>query len=402
MSTKKTMSTNRRSWIAALTLAVIVMTGQRCFAETNRRVGKVVVVQLSDDQRVGYGVDRLKAQLEAQGDEVVVESRAGATLNGAGSFVVGAKSSPFFKDKLSNAERECKELSSAEGFLVERAAADGQDGAVLIVGADEQGAMYGCIEAAEAIRIGESDKWPASRASSPTMKLRSYDFVFPSFVKGCVWNDNPHAAMRLARWFYDQGKVAAFLDKMAEAKFNALKMDLTHPFPAMVAIPGYPEALKDVWEETPLTLEKLNNERIPYLRWLFGECRRRGITPYVSFFNVWIPESVAKAHGATVGSIDSPYHTEYPEPAAEAYTHAAVKAFSDTYGDLAGLFIWNMESVPQASAALQNQWLKKAIIDALLESAHRPPCILAPFTNPLTDDRAGRRPFSSHTQSCDT
>jgi len=378
---------NKGSWVAAVVVALAVVATQRCFSEANGQAGGLAIVNPSADQRVGYGVERLKAQLEVQGQKVSVTNRASTGHPGSGSFVVGVKSDPFFENRVSTAERGCKELNSAEGFLIRRAG-DGQHGEVLIVGADEQGAMYGCLEAAEAIRMGEFDKWPDSRASAPTMKLRSYDFVFPSFVKGCVWEDNPHAAMRLARWFYDKDKVVSFLDKMAEAKFNTVKMDATHPFPAIVAIPGYPEAVEDVWEETPLTSDKLKNDRIPYLRWLFGECRRRGITPYVAFFNAWIPDSVAKAHQLN-GATDGVYHTQYPEPEAEAYTRACIKAFGDTHGDLAGLFIWNVESVPQGSGVLQNQWLKKAIIDGLLESAHRPPCILAPFNNALTDDRAG-------------
>ena len=329
------------------------------------------ILQLSKDLRVEYGVSRLKERLHRQ-DVPALQK-----------LVVGFKSDPGAKQYLNDTEYNHKAISTAEGFLVKRINDAGQD-TIIIVGADPKGAMYGCLELAEKLRITGYDKIPPFYASIPVMKLRSYDFAYPTFVKGCSWNDNPYAAKRLATWFYNKEKIIPFLDKLAEAKFNAMKIDGTHPFPALVPIPGYPEAIKDVVEETPLTVDKLEKERIPYLRWLFAECQRRGITPYISFFNVWAPQSVMNVHGIDREGKEN-YHTQYPEPAMAAYTKAAVKAFSDAYGDLAGLFIWNMESIPQGSGQLQNKWLRENIIGALFESKNRPRCILAPFTNALTE-----------------
>ena len=335
----------------------------------------ISIVQLSQDERIDYGISVLKNQIEQQ------------DFDGMIKLIVGLKDDPELTEHLNETELNQKTLETAEGFLVKRVG-EAEGGTIIIVGSEPKGAMYGCLDITEKLRIMGYNRIPTFFTSAPVMELRSYDFNYPTFIKGCSWNDNPHAAKRLAAWFYDKEKIIPFLDKLAEAKFNTMKIDGTHLFPALVPIPGYPEALEDVVEKSPLTVEKLQKERIPYLRWLFAECRRRGITPYIGFFNVWVPESVMKNHGIDREGKNN-YHIEYPEPEAAAYTKAAVKAFSDAYGDLVGLFVWNMESIPQGTGQLQNKWLRENIIGGLLESSNRPPCILAPFQNALSDDRVG-------------
>ena len=330
------------------------------FDQTAEGKTKTSIVQLTKEQRIDYGVERLRQELERQGAAVTRK------------FIVGLKSEEAIKKHLTEVESSCKELQTPEGFIVKHI---GQD-QVLIAGTDAPGAMYGCLDVAEVLRIKGLDGLPESYTSAPMLELRGYQFNFPTYVRGCTWNDNRDAAHRLAPWFYDKEQIIPFLDKLANAKMNTIMLEATHPFPAMVPIPGYPEAVKGVEEKERLTIEKLQKERIPYLRWFFSECRRRGMVPYVWFFNAYIPEIVVKTRDITFAE----YYKEYPVPEVEEYNRAAIKAFSDAYGDLAGLYIIAAEHLPHLGGKddfkLQNRWVREAIIEGLLESSNRPPCIL--------------------------
>ena len=322
------------------------------------------ILQLSSDPRVEYGIGVLKSQLKHE------------KLAQEPYFIVGSKSQTPILKYLTEDELKCKALNTEEGFLVKRLSGS-KEGTVIIAGADEQGSMYGCLDVAELLRIRGWDKLPPLYVSSPDIELRAYQFNFPTYVRGCSWDDNRDAADRVAPWFYDKEKIVLLLDTLAQSKFNAIHFEATHPFPAICNIPGYPEAITDVEEKTPLTRKKLENQRIPYLRWLFSECRRRNIVPYVGFFNVHVPDSVI-----TTKKIIFEPRKEYSIPEIIKYNRAAIKAFSDTYGDLAGLFIWNGENVPWGNSGKleeyqhQNRWARDAIVAGLLESSNRPPCIL--------------------------
>jgi len=321
---------------------------------------KASIEQLTKGKQIEYGVGRLNQELQRQG----------AAVNQ--KFIVGLKSEEAIKKHLTEVESSCKELQTPEGFLVKFI---GQ-GQVLIVGTDAPGTMYGCLDIAELLRIKGLDGLPESYTSAPMLELRGYQFNFPTYVRGCTWDDNRDAAHRLAPWFYDKEQVIPFLDKLADAKMNTIVIEATHPFAAMVPIPGYPEAVKGVEEKEPLTIEKLRSERIPYLRWFFSECRRRGILPYVWFFNAFIPDIVAETRNIDIGE----YWKIYPVPGVEKYNRAAIKAFSDTYGDLIGLYIIAAEHLPHSGLEddfkLQNKWVRDVIMNSLLESSNRPPCIL--------------------------
>jgi len=358
--------------VYSLILTVFIMFYQpfSVCGTTNKNRGDIVVSGNKKEARVEYGVSVLK-------DQLAQEVKQGLEKD-IPTFIVGQKGDREVKKYLTKAELKNENLQNHEGFIFKRII-DKDKEQIIIIGSQPQGVMYGCIDVAEKIRLNGLKSLPSFYASSPVMQLRAYQFNYPTFVRGCAWDDSPIAANRLYSWFYDMDSVSGLLDKLAESKYNALILEAAHPFPAICPIDGYPEAIKSVEEHQPLTFEKLRNERIPYLRKLFTECRRRGIVPYVSMWNAFTPQSVMETKGIKV---ETPLHLTYPPEGMAKYNKAALKAFGNTYGDLAGIFIWNQEILPHINGTpeefeMQNRWLRDVLIEGLLESSHRPVCIVA-------------------------
>ncbi len=135
---------------------------------------------------------------------------------------------------------------AAESFAITRPAA----GQIVISGQDAAGAMYGGLEAAELIRIGDLDA-VVEGEQSPYMAMRGTKFNIPLDVRTPSYTDPCDAAQQNIAEMWSFEFWQSYIDGLAEHRYNFISLWNLHPFPSMVKVPGYEDvALEDVQRST--------------------------------------------------------------------------------------------------------------------------------------------------------
>ncbi|HLG41567.1 MAG TPA: glycoside hydrolase family 20 zincin-like fold domain-containing protein, partial [Chitinophagaceae bacterium] len=108
---------------------------------------------------------------------------------------------------------------------------------ITITGADERGLIYGCLSLAEDIRNGISLIHCKSKDEKPFLPFRAIKYDLP-------WDTYRHSyALELHdQTCRDTSYWKAFLDMMAENRFNALSFWNLHPYTFLIKPKNFPEA----------------------------------------------------------------------------------------------------------------------------------------------------------------
>jgi hypothetical protein len=136
--------------------------------------------------------------------------------------------------------------SSPQSYAIRRVSPNGNT-TVAVLAADPEGAMYGGLDLAEAIRLGTLDSI-AEADHSPHIAQRGIKFNIPLDVRTPSYSDNSTSAQNNIpeMWSFDFWR--EFLDDMARHRYNVLSLWSLHPFPSLVKVPEFPDvALADVW-----------------------------------------------------------------------------------------------------------------------------------------------------------
>ena len=173
-----------------------------------------------------------------------------------------------------------------EGFLL---TADTES--VTITGADDSGALYGCLELAR--RVRETGRWPIPPfrfTDAPAFKLRGPCIGMQKtyILTGRKVYEYPYTP-ELFPFFYDEKFWHDYLDFLAAQRMNVLYLWAGHPFASLVKLADYPEAL-----EVP---DEVFAKNTTAFRFLAQECDRRGIWLVQMFYNIHISHALAKARG---------------------------------------------------------------------------------------------------------
>jgi hypothetical protein len=136
--------------------------------------------------------------------------------------------------------------SFPQSYAIRRVSLNGH-ATVAVLGADPEGAMYGGLDVAEAIRLGDLDAI-ADRDHSPHIAERGLKLNIPLDVRTPSYSDNSTSAQNNIpeMWSFDFWR--EFLDDMARHRYNVLSLWSLAPFPSLVKVPEFPDvALEDVW-----------------------------------------------------------------------------------------------------------------------------------------------------------
>lgn len=248
------------------------------------------------------------------------------------------------------------ETLAPEGFAIVR---DGSSDRLRlwIVGADANGAMYGGLEMAEALRIQGALGSIAERRVEPRFPFRAIKFNLPwmSYRKHEALQLHQETVRDLAFW-------EDFLDMMAANRFNVLSLWSLHPFHYMVVPKRFPEA-------TPFSAEEMA-EWQAFWRALFAMARQRGIQTYIVNWNIFVSPEFARAHGVATYSIDWGYTGEGDmSELVKDYTREVVRQVIDEYEDLTGLGVTLAERMGGTTAEQRNDWLQETFGRAMAEAS---------------------------------
>jgi len=239
-----------------------------------------------------------------------------------------------------------------------------------VSGFDEAGALYACAELAGHIRRSNGLPENMDVTDFPKMSMRG----IPLFLMTAGTYMYPIIESQFP-WFYDKDLWIKTLDFLAEHRLNFISFWNAHPFPFFVTLEKYPE-IKMVSDE-----ELARNEKL--MGWLSAEAEKRNIWLMFQFYNIYVPEAFAKAHGAHEDK-DIEFSHGYavlraPTPWAAEYTRYAIKEFVQKYPSL-GLYVCLGEALQKD----QSSWMDDVILAGVKESGKRPPVILRNWA--LQDD----------------
>jgi hypothetical protein len=231
--------------------------------------------------RVLYGVERLRQALPQDAAPHIVVGKAGD------SVLKGLKGG---------------QTDKPEGFVI----ASEADGTITVVGSDDSGVLYGCLELAKRLHTnGGRLSEKLSIADAPAFVLRGpcigmqKTYVLP----GRKVYEYPYTPDQFP-FFYDKAMWTEYLDFLVNLRMNTLTLWNGHPFASLVRLPDYPEAV----EVSPEVFKK----NVEMFRWLTTECDRRGIWLIQQFYSIILSKPFAEEHGlATQLSASTPLVDDY-------------------------------------------------------------------------------------------
>ena len=248
-----------------------------------------------------------------------------------------------------------------EGFIL----AAERDGVITIVGADDTGVLYGCLELARRVAAGETLKAGFRFTDAPAFVVRGPCIGMQKtyLLPGRKVYEYPYTPEEFP-FFYDRAYWREYLDYLADLRMNTLYLWNGHPFASLVKLPDYPEALE--------VSDEVFRRNTEMFRFVAEECDRRGIWLVQQFYSILISKPLAEKHG-----LETQLHA--PHPIAADYTRKSIAEFVRQYP--------NVGLMPCLGEALQgqenqNRWFTDVILAGVKDGmaaaglTEEPPVIL--------------------------
>jgi hypothetical protein len=270
--------------------------------------------------RIGFAIEHLRAALAEAGLTASISTDAAAAAD----------------IQLSSGAKDVK----PECFSLKRSAG----GPLHIRGGDESGVLYGALELAGRVRAAKSLPLTIKLEDGPELRLRGTCVGMQRLIAGkgghYLWPYTPENFP----FFYDREQWTRYLDFLVENRMNSLYLWNGHPFASLVTLPDYPEAA-----EVPPEVMQRNRGM---MHWLTSECDKRGIWLIQMFYNIHLPEGLAKKHKLSTSLGKS-------HPIAADYTRKALAKFVGEYPNV-GLLV----CLGEALSGKENQveWFTRTII----------------------------------------
>jgi hypothetical protein len=242
-----------------------------------------------------------------------------------------------------------------DGFRLYR-----QGDRLTIISSNERGAMYGVLDVAEQIRLGTPWNKIEERAVKPQFEFRAIKFNLPWAAYRTSPALEQHQATCKDLKFWE-----AFLDMMAENRFNVLTLWSLHPFHYMIRPKNFPEAC-------PFNDAELAEWKKLWSG-IFAMAKERGIDTYLVNWNIFVSPEFSRAHNVAPWSITWSHFGKESETneLVVQYTREVVTQVLNEYPDLTGLGITLGERMGGMTPDQRREWLAKTFFAGIAE-AKRP------------------------------
>ncbi|TGE24215.1 hypothetical protein E5K00_03095 [Hymenobacter aquaticus] len=323
---------------------------------------QTIVVPKAAHARLRYGAERLAAALRAAGYPVTITAQDKPGRRN--QILVGLATDALLRQAAATLHAPAPAAPGKEGFSIVSA----DNHTVLISGADNSGALYGCLELAEQVKSAGRLPEQLSLRQQPEMVLRGacIGVQKPYYLPGRTVYEYPYTPETFP-WLYDKQLWIRYLDMLADNRMNSLYLWNGHPFASLVRLKDYPYAV----EVDEATFRK--NEEI--YRFLTAEADKRGIWVIQMFYNIIVSKPFAEHHGIKTQDRNRPI-----TPLLADYTRKSIAAFVEKYPHV-GLMVAlgeAMEGVGQDDV----DWFTKTIIPGVqdglkaLGQTELPPIVL--------------------------
>ena len=236
-------------------------------------------------------------------------------------IIVGEKDDAQIVNIMRKLKISLPEKLKKEGFTIIT-----QKNITLIIGADGNGAIYGCREIIDRLQINKKLELPALMTDAPEMVLRGTAIGLQKtvYLPGRQVYEYPYTPESFP-WFYDKQHWIEYFDMLVANRMNSVYLWNGHPFASLVRLKEYPYAV-EVDEAT----FKLNEEMFNFIT---HEADRRGIFVIQMFYNIFLSKPFADFHGLETQNRNRPI-----TPLIADYTRKSVAAFIEKYPNV-GLLV---------------------------------------------------------------
>ena len=338
-------------------LIFLAAANSACLATSPVKAKEAVTIVLRqiNQPRIKFGAEQLSSALN-RGSYVsqvvsITQARTGIVI-----LVGTTADSLWFNKKIPSDTTHSK-----EGFIIR-----GRGKNWSITGADETGALYGCLELIKQLKQNVLPDTLYLR-DQPEMVLRGtcVGLQKTDYLPGRDVYEYPYTPETFP-WFYDKALWTRYLDSMLENRMNSLYLWNGHPFASLVRLKDYPYAV----EVDDATFKK--NEEM--FRFLTTEADKRGIWVIQMFYNIIVSKPFAGKNGLKTQDRARPII-----PIIADYTRKSIAAFVQKYPNV-GLLVALGEAME--GDEMDVEWFTKTIIPGvkdglkLLGKTDEPPIVL--------------------------
>ena len=331
--------------------------------------------------QAAFAVGDIKTALSKKGHKVTLAENAPVHI------ILGTLTDKKVTSTLESANQALPKGLKPEGFAI-RKTFNNDTSTIWVIGADEAGVMYGGLELAEKISIGDLDSITIDQ-QNPYMPRRGTKFNIPLDLRTPSYSDMSDAGQNNIKEMWSWDFWTDYIDHLARFRYNHISLWSLHPFPSMVKVPGYEDvALDDVLRSTVQFKEKYNglgtgwhdaemlsntetlhkmtiDEKIVFWKRVMAYAKSRNIEFWIINWNIF-------SYG-TMGQygIDN----KIDNATTRDYFRKSVKAMVQTYPDLAGIGLTPGENMRKHSTQEKEDWVfetyGKGVMDALAEDPER-------------------------------
>ncbi len=361
-----TMYKKRFIFFASLLMATFLWMPYSYSLQKGRILSKTVsiIIPANSSARIIFGVEKLSKSLKDAGyslKNISPDKMATATKP---LIIVATIEDVLLIEAAAQYKIITTKKAGNEGFTIYSAS----NNIILVVGTDQSGALYGCLELSEQIRKYKKLPPDISITDQPEMVLRGACIGLQKsyYLPGRSVYEYPYTPETFS-WFYDKKLWIQYLDSLVENRMNSLYLWNGHPFASLVRLKDYPFAV----EVDDTTFKK--NEEI--FRFLTSEADKRGIWVIQMFYNIIVSKPFAEHFHIKTQDRNRPII-----PLIADYTRKSIAAFVAKFPNV-GLMVCLGEAM-EGTGNDDIEWFTKTIIPGvqdglkILKQTTEPPIVL--------------------------
>lgn len=224
---------------------------------------------------------------------------------------------------------------------------------ITVKGGDERGLIYGALSIAEDLQnnVRLDQIKPKTEKSKLAFRGIKFDLPWDTYRHSYALDLHQETCGDLKYW-------EAFLDMMAENRFNTLTLWNLHPYTFMIKPKNFPEA--SPW----------NDEEMKRWKELFGGifnmAHERGIDTYIVPFNIFVSPEFAKAHNVAMDNLEHHHFVNGDtSEIVKRYTRECVTQLLQEYPHLTGMGLTLGEGMGGMTPQQREDWMKATIIEGM-------------------------------------
>lgn len=323
-----------------------------------------VKIKMPDDAspRVRFGVQKLKTELERNGHRLIEAT----SRQESGAYKITITTQDRNNSAQVKYPGELGKIAN-DGFCIKS-----HKKKIWIVGGDDSGVLYGCLELADRIKTSKKIPSDLDIKDQPSMVLRGAVIGMQKMkiLPDRLTYEYPYNP-ELFPFFYDKGFWNEYLDMLVENRMNTLYLWNGHPFASLVKLKEYPYAIE--------VSDEVFEKNVAMFEYITTEADKRGIWIIQMFYNIFVSKPFAEKHNIFT------QHRK-PTPLVSDYNRKSIAEFVKNYPNV-GLLV----CLGEALRGIENQveWFISVIIPGVQDGlkaigkTEEPPIVLRVHaTNP--------------------